>query len=113
MSAFPGLLGRGLIEGDNKHEEVMARIRILSPVYWAGASLKEDVRGGRAGHASEPFPGLLGRGLIEGAGRRARPAPAPPLSPVYWAGASLKGRGGRRASGCIRGFPRSTGPGPH
>ena len=87
--AFPGLLGRGLIEA-----RVAARARgsdrvFLSPVYWAGASLKH-------GH---PWPSGATRGG---------------LSPVYWAGASLK----REVVGLPRrpivaDFPRSTGPGPH
>ena len=62
--------------------------RPLSPVYWAGASLKrlrcENDLVGRLG----AFPGLLGRGLIE-----ALLMPTHPTGPTC--------------------FPRSTGPGPH
>ena len=38
-----------------------------------------------------PFPGLLGRGLIEGSRDSGRRRGLGSLSPVYWAGASLKG----------------------
>ena len=86
----------------------------LSPVYWAGASLKvllaEEVQpvqrafpgllgrglieGGRPmsrATSTGAFPGLLGRGLIEGGGRASGSRPISiRLSPVYWAGASLK-----------------------
>ena len=55
---------------------------------------------------TDPFPGLLGRGLIEA--RPARPAGERALhpSPVYWAGASLK-----RARGVVPGHGRQAFPG--
>ena len=63
FGSFPGLLGRGLIEVTTA-SVFMAENLTLSPVYWAGASLKLSRTGGD--HASATtFPGLLGRGLIE------------------------------------------------
>ena len=56
--AFPGLLGRGLIEARPAQ--------------------------GNGPNACPPFPGLLGRGLIEARVPLRRPRPAgDPLSPVY------------------------------
>ena len=160
--SFPGLLGRGLIEGPMRGR-TNPKPPGLSPVYWAGASLKDWSRGaGRAlrplspvywagaslkaeyappaelGNDSVPFPGLLGRGLIEGLGTTRQRVCAGVLSPVYWAGASLKGEvlhvslralqrlspvywagaslkagGLSQPSGGPTDFPRSTGPGPH
>ena len=86
---------------------------MLSPVYWAGASLKcqHNTKHSYKGRIS--FPGLLGRGLIEVL-RLARDAHDPvDLSPVYWAGASLKSLVREGSSSADRLFPRSTGPGPH
>ena len=60
-----------------------------------------------------PFPGLLGRGLIEGARLSVVRAKGGALSPVYWAGASLKVRLVARRPQPKLHFPRSTGPGPH
>ena len=59
----------------------------LSPVYWAGASLKRR-QPPRFPVRPTPFPGLLGRGLIEAEEVNAM------LNPEA-------------------AFPRSTGPGPH
>ena len=86
-----------------------------SPVYWAGASLKWSTWGSTGRTDTQPFPGLLGRGLIEvsasdpvearnrfafpgllGRGlievceARFRQGATHTPSPVYWAGASLK-----------------------
>ena len=85
---FPGLLGRGLIEAppDIGRHGLLVQ---LSPVYWAGASLK----------LGEP---VVEDGRVVGH-----------LSPVYWAGASLKPGGQLQGRPSLGGFPRSTGPGPH
>ena len=85
--SFPGLLGRGLIEAAGMLG-VLLRREPLSPVYWAGASLKRAQLVG-SDPAGRPFPGLLGRGLIEASFSVMDVRPAPKL------------------------FPRSTGPGPH
>ena len=44
----------------------MRKVTTLSPVYWAGASLKAVGPVTSFTEQSNAFPGLLGRGLIEG-----------------------------------------------
>ena len=86
--AFPGLLGRGLIEVRPVALLTPIHSALPSPVYWAGASLK--YRGQRAAAQRRlPFPGLLGRGLIEVSNRL------------------------RSICAAMFSLPRSTGPGPH
>ena len=86
--------------------------RVLSPVYWAGASLKQ-----RPYRARSSSPALLSPVYWAGASLKLGFNPLlaldPVLSPVYWAGASLKQ--GKRDATDAKGnhFPRSTGPGPH
>ena len=85
----------------------------LSPVYWAGASLKAA-----AHDASQPFGPELSPVYWAGASLKADlDAPCRHsrllLSPVYWAGASLKAAGAALGSFGTSFFPRSTGPGPH
>ena len=63
-AAFPGLLGRGLIEAVASATKQDWQGG-LSPVYWAGASLKHWADGELRAEERWPFPGLLGRGLIE------------------------------------------------
>ena len=113
LRAFPGLLGRGLIEASCRSRR-RRPARCLSPVYWAGASLKLASLSLGTPALVAAFPGLLGRGLIEARSRmdsskRARTC----LSPVYWAGASLKPRTQFTEAPDADFFPRSTGPGPH
>ena len=87
-AAFPGLLGRGLIEA-SRGLPLATGSSTLSPVYWAGASLKPRSAGNVVPNDQLAFPGLLGRGLIEARCFRVVPLPVHVL------------------------FPRSTGPGPH
>ena len=86
-TSFPGLLGRGLIEGRDVRR--LASFRV------------------------PPFPGLLGRGLIEGSAAAGLVHQLVGLSPVYWAGASLKDIDWDDTGNASISFPRSTGPGPH
>ena len=84
----------------------------LSPVYWAGASLKL-MEYGEVGNFRGPFPGLLGRGLIEAETWPARPARSARPFPGLLGRGLIEATSTWTRTGRSWPFPRSTGPGPH